>query len=516
MDEEEGHAYSLILLYSACLQLDPKGGNVFSVTSGTFSSSGSLGSIFKQKSSLSAKACIAEILPSRFKHQMAQQSITMHQSNTTRPAHKAQSCENLLRPSSMFENKTHARFLRGSMENMLAKSSRDYKAMAGSTTSLQEYSSNAAQSTFRPSTAEFSTMYRDMHNINRSSLHSASSCSSVRDIASQFEKDVKDRASGIIGQSGSEHVPRNTVSSRVSTFEQLIQRSRSMPSLDLSSGQSVSPTPSRSRVGLTSACSAESLLETSLKPNGEIIPQTVMLSTSSSNIEEVSSDLSDPVHVDTLSGCTDEIDHLSNASMDSCNSASKQSQKYKVNTCKSSCPASYTRFTTIRRHEQKVDKSLSSKSDAQFDWQMFQRNIYLISPLPFKLKKPTQNTSKKSPYATEKTTNFRDVQTSGPHAEKPLLPARQSSLDIVERLSSLSVNNLEKDSSSVESHFSDTLNNGDHVSFPLCYNLDSNNNSHLSEHRAGGGVFVHLHLCGRSSTCLPALSHYLLNLHSYL
>ncbi|KAM4702500.1 sorbin and SH3 domain-containing protein 1 [Rhinophrynus dorsalis] len=481
-----------------------KGGNAHvssysSINSRTFSSYSSLGSTYKQKSSLTAaKACIAEILPSRFKPKVPLPATHLNKQNVLLPQQKAQSCENLLEPLASFENKQMC--MRQSEENLLAKSFRDYKVKSGSAMSLQEYTMNSTKCSYPPNfrscAAEFSTMYRDMHHINRSTLHSASSCSSVRDIAGQFEKEGMDGTSNIHGCGGSEHVPKHTVSSRITAFEQLIQRSRSMPSLDISSEQSISPTPSQSRTGL-SACSADSLLETPqtpLKKNEEQDAQVTIhtASTTSSNVEEMSSDLSDSAIVDALSVATDETDHISNASSDSCNNVIKPPLKYKLNTCKSSCPASYTRFTTIRRHEQKLSKTLHSKSDTQVDRQIFQRNIYLISPLPFRIKKPFQNSPKKPSPNAEKQSDVvestidneldKTLQPIEGDEEKPHLPTRQSSFEIVERLSSLSISTQEQDRSKLESHCPDSVNNGDIVSFPLYFNLDSNNNSQLNEH----------------------------------
>ncbi|XP_063817627.1 sorbin and SH3 domain-containing protein 1-like [Pseudophryne corroboree] len=491
--------------------MDSPGGNAHVFTHSSVNkricNSNSLGSVYKQKSSLSvAKTCIAEILPSRFKPIVAVQAPCMYKQSASLPQQKAQSCENLLEPLASLENKQAG----GCVENMLAKSCKDYKVKSGSAMSLQEYSLNSAkcsfQSNFRSGGPEFNVMYRDMHHINRSTLCSSSSCSNVRDIASQFEREGKNGACHKFGLESSKNVPKHTVSSRVTAFEQLIQRSRSLPSLDISSEQSFSPTPPKSRAGIQSASSAESLLEIPIKRNTDedVQPLLHTIADPKGNVEERTSDLSDNTLTDGLSGCTDETDLLSNASSDSCNSTAKPPQKSKTNTCKSSCPASYTRFTTIRRHEQKMAKNSHLKSDTQADRLIFQRNIYLISPLPFRLKKPLQNSPKKTCDTTEKNGDVIEpsresqpdhkTKPSEDVEEKPHLPMRQSSFEIVERLSCLNINNFEHDNTNLEEHCSDSLNNGDIVSFPLCYNLDSNNNSQLSEGGAvtGGGVFLHL------------------------
>ncbi|CAI9547704.1 unnamed protein product, partial [Staurois parvus] len=478
-----------------------KGGNAHVFSHSSFnkracSASNLLGSLYKQKSSLSAaKACIAEILPSKFKPIVTTQDPHLHRQSTLLSQQKAQSCENLLEPSSFDNKQTCMRQAGGSVENMLAKSCRDYKVKSGSTMSLQEYSLNSVKCPFPPSFksggSEFNTMYRDMHHINRSTLQSASSCSSVRDIASHFEKEGKLKSCHRFGLEGYEHVPKHNVSTRVTAFEQLIQRSRSMPSLDISSGQTVSAIPPQSTAGIISACSTESLIEMPVKVNEDEAQQQVhTASTTSSNVEDMSSDLSDNALVDALSGGTDETDHLSNASTDSCNNPIKPPQRYKMNTCKSSCPASYTRFTTIRRHEQKMAKNNTSNSQAER--LILQRNMFLMSPLPFKLKKPLQSSPQKSSDTSDKHSSVvlsaaesqtdESLKSSEGVEERPCLPTRQSSYDIVERLSCVNLNSLEHDIANLEQY---SNSNGDIVSFPLCNNLDSNNNSEPSE---GGAV----------------------------
>ncbi|KAM9325916.1 sorbin and SH3 domain-containing protein 1-like [Gastrophryne carolinensis] len=498
------------LFYPACLHMDPTGGNahVFSHTSfnrHSYSSSNSIGSLYKQKSSLSAaKACIAEILPSRFKPIVSSQEPLLSKQSSPLSQQKAQSCENLLEPLSFDSKLTCKRQGGGSVENMLAISCRDYKVKSGSAMSLQEYSFNCAKSSlssyFKAGGSEFNTMYRDMHHINRSTLQSASSCSSVKDIASNFEKEGKLRPLHKFGLEGFDHVPRHNVSSRITAFEQLIHRSRSMPSLDMPNAQAASPTPPQPGTEISTACSAESLLETVEKTSEEDVQkQANTSSTPSSNMEDMNSDLSDNAQVDALSGCTDDTDHLSNTSTDSSNNATKPSQRYKINTCKSSCPASYTRFTTIRRHEQKMAKNTTS--DFQTERLILQRNMYLLSPLPFKLKKPSNNSLAKCTNTSEQHNSIdrftaesqkdEAFKSSKGDEKKPHLPARQSSYDIVERLSCVNFNNQEHDNANLE-HY--TNSNGNIVSFPLCHNLDSNNNSQPNEGGTvtGGGVFLHL------------------------
>ncbi|KAG6926775.1 sorbin and SH3 domain containing 1 [Chelydra serpentina] len=499
---------------SASTKVDRKGGNAHmiapsSVNSRTFNASHTsmLGHACKHKKPLSAaKACITEILPSKFKPKLAAPAALAQDTNgILLPHEKAQSCENLRSSGALFDSKTAFLVNVGeSVENLIMQSKQEYVTKSSSTLSLQEYSTSSRKGYLpRKSGMEFTMLYKNMHQINRSRIHlgTISSCS-VRDIASQFENELRDRSEQSLGRENSEQIPKDTVSSRITAFEQLIQRSRSMPALDFSSGQSKSPTSPQSKSCLSSAYSAESLLE-SPKPSQEEKDAANMADNSSrscSNMEDLASDLSDIVPMDTLSACTDETDLQSNTSNDSGGSLSHASgpQKYTLNKCKGACPASYTRFTTIRRHEQQqASKNPSSKGDAQGDRHALPRNVYLMSPLPFRLKKPFQHSPRKTPppdclgvplvYSTENQNNT--AQSQGWQAEKshhslhklccedrPLAPKRLSSFDIVERLSRFPSMESSPESSILRADMPDSFNNGNIVPYAFYHSLDRNNN----------------------------------------
>ena len=214
-----------------------------SVNSRTFNANhtGMLGHACKHKKPLSAaKACITEILPSKFKPKLAAPAALGQDKKGILLSHeKAQSCENLRSSIALFDNKKSFMVDVGeSIENMLMKSKQEYAIKSGSTMSLQEYGTNSRRGYLFPASRksgmEFTMLYKDMHQINRSriQLGTVSSCS-VRDIASQFENEAKDRMEHSLSREDSEQIPKDTVSSRISAFEQLIQRSRSMPSLKL-------------------------------------------------------------------------------------------------------------------------------------------------------------------------------------------------------------------------------------------------------------------------------------------
>ncbi|KAM9282326.1 LOW QUALITY PROTEIN: sorbin and SH3 domain-containing protein 1 [Cariama cristata] len=501
---------------SASTKVDRKGGNAHmtapsSVNSRTFNAShtGMLGHACKHKKPLSAaKACITEILPSKFKPKLAAPAALVQEKGILLSHEKAQSCENLRSSIALFDNKKAFIVDIGeSIENMLMKSKQEYAIKSGSTMSLQEYGINSRKGYLFPASRksglEFTMLYKDMHQINRSRIHlgTVSSCS-VRDIASQFENEAKDRMEHSLSREDSEQIPKHTVSSRISAFEQLIQRSRSMPSLDFSTGQNKFTTSLQSKTCLSSAYSAEFLLDLPKAHQEEKDAASLAdkSSHSCSNVEDTASDVSDAIPMDTLSACTDEVDLLSNASNDSGSSSSNLNgpQKHKINRCKGTCPASYTRFTTIRRHEQQqASRNPDSKGDVYGDRHVLPRNVYLMSPLPFRLKKAFQHKSCRTPppdclgsLAVPSPENPDvPIQLQGSTGDKshhsqhqlcsrsrPLAPRRLSSFDIVERLSYFPTMGSSRDSFVGRADTPDSLNNGNPVPYALCHSLDTNNN----------------------------------------
>uniref|UniRef100_A0A7N5P666 Sorbin and SH3 domain containing 1 n=1 Tax=Ailuropoda melanoleuca TaxID=9646 RepID=A0A7N5P666_AILME len=452
---------------SASTKVDRKGGNAHmisssSVPSRTVSTSNALGPVCKHKKPLSAaKACISEILPSKFKPRLsAPSALLQEQKSVLLPAEKAQSCENLCVSLSLNDPKRGLPLrVGGSIENLLTRSRRDWDSKSSSTVSLQECGTSARRPCplSRKAGLQFTMFYRDMHQINRAGLFLGSiSSSSVRDLASHFERSSLALARGELGpsQEGSEHIPKHTVSSRVTAFEQLIQRSRSMPSLDLSGRLSKSPTPALSRTGLTSAHSAESLLEsTKLRPRemGGMNPGGLYAAPTCSNVAEPTLGFRGLVPSEPLSACSDELDHCSNVSSDSREGSSSSVHgdfpKHRLTKCKGTCPASYTRFTTIRKHEQQqTSRQPDWRPDLRGDRSTLLRNIYLMSPLPFRLKKPLQYHPRQPPpgdFSAPLAGQKPDLP-SQPHQDetssggKPSVPKRLSSRHTMARLSRIS------------------------------------------------------------------------------
>lgn len=480
-----------------------------SVHSRTVNTSNVLGPVCKHKKPLSAaKACISEILPSKFKPRLsAPSALLQEQKNVLLPSEKAQSCENLCVSVSLNDSKRGLPLqVGGSIENLLMRSQRDYDSKSSSTMSLQEYGTSARRPCplSRKAGMQFTLLYRDMHQINRAGLFLGSvSSSSVRDLASHFERSSLALARGELGpsQEGSEHIPKHTVSSRITAFEQLIQRSRSMPSLDLSGRLSKSPTPVLSRSGLTSARSAESLLEsTKLRPRemDGLNPGGVCASLTCSNMVDPTLGFRGLAPSEPLSTCSDELDHCSNISSDSREGSSGSFHgdfpKHRLNKCKGTCPASYTRFTTIRKHEQQqTSRQPDWRPDSRGDKNTLLRNIYLMSPLPFRLKKPLQHHPRQpSPgdFSGPPVGRRPDLP-SQPHQDdprpggKPSVPRRLSSRHTMVRLSRSSEPPQERPS--IPEACPRAFNDGNSVPYSN-HGLDRNNNpqSELGPSLGGG------------------------------
>lgn len=474
-----------------------------SVHSRTVNTSSVLGPVCKHKKPLSAaKACISEILPSKFKPRLsAPSALLQEQKSVLLASEKAQSCENLCVSGSLMDSRRGLPLQAGgSIENLLMRSRPEDGSRSGSTMSLQEYSSSCRRPCplSRKAGMQFSLLYRDMHQINRAGLSLGSvSSSSVRDLASHFERSNLALSRGELGssQEGSEHIPKHTVSSRITAFEQLIQRSRSMPSLDLSGRLSKSPTPVLARSCLTSARSAESLLEsTKLRPRAvDGAPAGgLYASPTCSNMADHSLGFRGLAPSEPLSTCSDELDHCSNISSDSREGSSGSVYgdfpRHRLNKCKGTCPASYTRFTTIRKHEQQQPppRQPEWRLDSRGDKSTLLRNIYLMSPLPFRLKKPLQHHPRQPHPADSSGLPSPPRQDQPPAGGKPSVPARLSSRHTMARLSRSSEPAQERPTAPEDGP--GAFHNGNPVPYSD-HGLDGNNNPQSERAAArGGGV----------------------------
>ncbi|KAM9818236.1 sorbin and SH3 domain-containing protein 2 isoform 11-T18 [Syngnathus typhle] len=314
----------------------------------------------------------------------------------------------------------------------------------------------------------FLKLYRKMHHIDRAHLLPSDVIRSVRARILELEQQPHlhlHRLSPWAPSGGSE-VPRDTVPTRISTFESLIEKSKSMPNLGDSEAASGATTPggSSSRASSGGATpsfpkrrfSIESLLEeddggnqpapratdqsrkprsppegqprvgpepnrggSSLAPPAPRVPQADY---SDSEQDAIASDLSDFIQVEGSSFCSEsDFDHCSLTSSESLYGSAilhqrhhlhrhhhpghqsvGQNQGYQhrhlISSCKGRCPASYTRFTTMLRHERQrarqdpqrpppPSRSIRSLVQSAESQQSMSKLAYLVSPVPFHKKK---------------------------------------------------------------------------------------------------------------------------------
>ncbi|XP_050982824.1 sorbin and SH3 domain-containing protein 1 isoform X4 [Labeo rohita] len=414
---------------STSSKVDYKGGNgcmispCSSVNTHSVLATNALASQYKTKNSLSAaKACIPQILPSKFKPKLSP-STDESLERRTEPTHqrpKAHSCEDL---------------------HQGPYSSRD-----GDTTDADHRLNSACKGDGSPesrnlhkngpvrSTAEFSTLYRNMHNIQRPSSVGSSPHGSVRCLASFFEKPGDD-----ITLERTEIIPRDAVTFRVMEFERIIQRSNSVPTRSASMPILPSdPSPSHSpgpTCFLQSALSAETLVmpepanTEDMNSEAQIHKEDASVSDECPNtsrtdfpldlnegrLEEKNSCVHDPAKESPSGEPTGHHHH------DHFPFHTKQSK------CKGTCPASYTRFTTILRHERQQANTQQEKKCTP------PRNLLLMGPAPFSLRRSLHSQQAKKTCALSA---MKPVTGDLISAKlKPLIPQRLSSLEVLERLS---------------------------------------------------------------------------------
>ncbi|KAK1341769.1 hypothetical protein QTO34_016518 [Cnephaeus nilssonii] len=270
----------------------------------------------------------------------------------------------------------------------------------------------------------FLKMYKKMHRINRKDLMSSEVMCSVKSRILQYEKEP--HARGLLpgwSQSSADEVPRDMVPTRISEFEKLIQKSKSMPNLG---DEMLSPAvlePQHPGLCPTRRFSIESLLEEdnpsrhpcpgprsytskSLVPiHIEVTsdePPRTQLELSDSDQDGVVSEHSDYIHVEGSSFCSEsDFDHFSFTSSESFYGSSHHHHhhhhhRHLVSSCKGRCPASYTRFTTMRKHERAKHESTEEPRRQDPDPGL-SKLAFLVSPVPFRRKKhstPKKQTEK--------------------------------------------------------------------------------------------------------------------------
>ncbi|XP_072565949.1 sorbin and SH3 domain-containing protein 1 isoform X10 [Paramormyrops kingsleyae] len=511
---------------SSSSKVDYKGGNGYiispssssSVTSHSTRPNSTVASHSKCNRPLSAaKACIPQILPSKFKPKLLPPPNEQVEKKALLTAHpKAHSCEDL------------------------------------QDTSMERRASSPRSPADRPpgqkGTAEFALLYRNMHVIRRPGSEGCSPLGSVRSLASLFEGEGGARGDHQSEGERPKGVPRQAVSSRVTEFEQIIQRSCSLPTLAADSGH----TPCQ----IASATSAESLLtsdyhkkdwllqpeltaSSKMRDAGEAEmsfknfsgdhtkvvhcsgQQTEVHHSSGQQIKinhysghkveehhffeqettmdhcsrlkaEVNHSSREKAEVDCCSGHKTEVDHSSEekTKVDLCcahksdsgtsseatpNGLPRFPPTIKSNKCKGTCPASYTRFTTIRRHEKQQVATGPDLPGPQEPRAAYPGNLHFMSPAPFRLRRvPPGSQAKKTTVflgtkATAGSLNLDLLEVSMPGV-RPVIPLRMSSLEVLERLSNV------EGTSPTPAGNCDSLLNGSHVELSQ-ENLDSNRNS---------------------------------------
>uniref|UniRef100_A0A671MVK5 Sorbin and SH3 domain-containing protein 2-like n=1 Tax=Sinocyclocheilus anshuiensis TaxID=1608454 RepID=A0A671MVK5_9TELE len=299
----------------------------------------------------------------------------------------------------------------------------------------------------------FLQLYKKMHHIDREQLLPSEVIRSVRARILELERLQQQQRHNLHGWApfGNE-VPRHMVPNRISEYEQLIQKSKSMPDLGDENAPSGTTTPGSSRA---SSCpkrrfSVESLLEEEDPPeraqsppegqprpgpdSSSLVPihgknQRQHQDYSDSEQDACASEMSD-IHIEGSSLCSEsDLDHCSLTSSESFFGSGRhhhhghhhhghryhrhhhlhqsvgQSQGYQhrhlISSCKGRCPASYTRFTTMLKHERQQERArqeshpaatspLAQQSPSESG---LSKLAFLVSPVPFRRKRgspPTQ------------------------------------------------------------------------------------------------------------------------------
>ncbi|XP_061545273.1 sorbin and SH3 domain-containing protein 1 isoform X5 [Phycodurus eques] len=457
---------------SSSSKVDYKGGNgcidspCSSKNSQSVLASNAIANQCKHKKPLSAaKACIPQILPSKFKPKLLSPGGDVQESST-RPVRKlkAQSCEDLY-SSTCDRDRAGTEVREG---DQWSDSCAD---------GLREVSPGV-----RRSTSEFSSLYRIMHHIQRPSSVGCSPQGSVRSLAYLFEG-AKDNVSEKSEADDGGNIPRDTVLSRVTEFEMFIQQSTLTPSRS-SSLPTLNSNYSRSQehcgsLYLPSAVSAECLLVVDNAQTDAWSPVEAggkdteeLLSPGNETVEVVASPTEDGGQVKAeLASSTDSevVQIFKKSSLEQTHSAVSGTKSpstlppvsfplhhhhlhhlnphhfpLKPTKCKGSCPASYTRFTTILRHERQQATAQQEKAPPPEKKTMLPGNLLLMGPAPFRLRKSLHSQQpRRTLSATKVITGPQRPHSTFPEP-RPLIPQRLSSLEVLERLSNGEGDNSEQ------------------------------------------------------------------------
>ncbi|XP_050751300.1 sorbin and SH3 domain-containing protein 2 isoform X4 [Gymnogyps californianus] len=271
----------------------------------------------------------------------------------------------------------------------------------------------------------FLKMYKKMHRINRKDLMNSEVICSVKSRILQYEKEQHKSILQGWRESSTEEVPRDMVPTRISEFEKLIQKSKSMPNLGDEMLSTVTLEPPKNGLCAKRRFSIESLLEeenqgrhpsqvqrsykskTLVPIHIEVTsdePQRSHMDFSDSDQDGVVSDLSDFIQIEGSSFCSEsDFDHFSFTSSESFYGSGHHHHhhhhhhRHLISSCKGRCPASYTRFTTMLKHERAKQETTEDPRRQEAESGL-SKIAFLVSPVPFRRKKsaaPKKQTEKK-------------------------------------------------------------------------------------------------------------------------
>lgn len=492
----------------ACLPVDYKGGNGYiispcsSVNSRSVHANNAVGNQCKNMKPLSAaKACIPQILPSKFKPKLLPPNGDVKKSTNNAARHpKAHSCEDLYTDACDTDFAAAEESERGQDSGF-----------------IPGYGAENVSPGIRRSASDFSSMYRTMHHIQRPSSVGCSPHGSVRSLTSLFEKAKTEEGERAEAGDGG-NIPRDAVSSRVSAFEVIIQRSTPAPSRSSSM-----PTLHSSRdvnhpahLYMASAVSAESLLVADASRSAVCAASEVECgsceeespSQGSGADKETTRDFRNPC-ADSPTDTETEVEKIFNKGSSAPTHQNDNGPKspsafplhhnhihhhllhhlnhqalLKPSKCKGSCPASYTRFTTILRHERQQAQQEKMQPEKKI---ILPGNLLLMGPAPFRLRKSIQSHQTRRTLSATKVTAGVQRPCSLSTDLGPVIPQRLSSLEVLERLSNGEGNN-----------------NGN-LSNRRCLDANGNLLQPLSAHRRGGYISLPLPLS--PSSLAPVVNH---------
>nr|CAL38245.1 hypothetical protein [synthetic construct] len=361
--------------------------------------------------------------------QMARQNAEIWSSTeeTASPKIKSRSCDDLLNDDC--DSFPDPKVKSESMGSLLCEEdSKESCPMAWGSPYVPEVRSNG-RSRIRHRSARnapgFLKMYKKMHRINRKDLMNSEVICSVKSRILQYESEQQHKdLLRAWSQCSTEEVPRDMVPTRISEFEKLIQKSKSMPNLgdDMLSPVTLEPPqnglcpkrrfsieylleeenqsgpPARGRRG----CQSNALVPIHIEVTSDEQPRA-HVEFSDSDQDGVVSDHSDYIHLEGSSFCSEsDFDHFSFTSSESFYGSSHHHHhhhhhhRHLISLCKGRCPASYTRFTTMLKHERARHENTEEPRRQEMDPGL-SKLAFLVSPVPFRRKKnsaPKKQTEK--------------------------------------------------------------------------------------------------------------------------